>query len=351
MTIIGNGKFRLLAIAAVVGMAVSALAGGKFKIEWDDFSHGFSASSPSDKWFYFAAGPFVGSDGIESTSNKGLLVRSPGVNPITGKPAFTLTMPQEGSPGNPFSLPGGFDHVKWLAYANHFATTRFSGFYAEPHKKLTFETWIDGQSYGNEFNPFAGAVTNPNDDVRLATPAMNTIDLETYLVSDFFFTNERVYALYERLPFGRVEGHNYAAFTYAIPVARRHPGEWMHLSIAYDRSAGTMRWLIDDQEVFRVSHLGHRIDRRFMILDHGGDEETVVCNQRDVGMGTFTLLDGGLPTQNALVKLSNATDFYYSTLHGFPTAASFLDPLSADLSRLWGEGADLRVKKVVVGSK
>jgi hypothetical protein len=348
------GVLRTLSFAVVLAgtLGVQAHAQSSYSLTWDDFSQGFNTSGPLTKWFYFAAGPFVGNDGVVSTSSKGLYVAAPGVNTVTGKPAFTLTVGQEGGPENPFSLPGGFDHVKWLAYAAHGASSGYPGFDAVPGQELKFDTWIGGQSYGNEFNPFGNAVSDPQDDVRLAAPAMNTIDLETYLVSDFFMTNKRIYALYERLPFGRTPDDNYAAFTYAIPVGTRKPGQMQHLAIAYNRSAGTMRWLIDDVEVFRVDHLGFRLpSRQYMILDHGGTEETVVCRQRDVGMGTFTLLDGGTPSQQALVQLTTSPSFYFSTTTGQPTAQTFLDLYSTHLSRIWGEGADLSVKKVMVSSR
>ncbi|MBI1334784.1 MAG: hypothetical protein GC165_18105 [Armatimonadetes bacterium] len=339
---------RTLGIAALLGCASFVFGQKNYNIMYDDFNDGFSVNSPTAKWFYFAAGPFVGDDGIVSTSNKGLYVRAKGTNPLTGLPAFTLSVGQE---TDPFSLPGGFDHVKWLAYANHLASTGVPGFDAVPGQELTFETWIGGESYGNEQHPFGANVTDPDDDVRLAAPAMNTIDLESFLVSDFFMTNKRIYALYERLPFGRTPGHNYAAFTYVIPVATRKKSEMQHLSIAYDRSAGRMRWMVDGKEVFRVDHVGHRIDRKYMLLDHGGIEEDVDCRQRDIGFGTFTLLDGGTNGQPGLVQLSSVPDFYFNTALGEPYGQSFIDSLSLPNSRLWGEGADLWVKKVQVSSK
>ena len=124
-----------------------------------------------------------------------------------------------------------------------------------------------------------------------------------------------------------------------------------HLAIAYNRSAGTMTWLIDNVEVFRVSRLGYRLpSRQYMILDHGGIEENVVCRQRDVGFGTFTLLDGALQGGPGLVKLSVAPGFYSDPAPGSP-GQIFVDALSQHGSRLWGEGADLRVKKVQVSSR
>src|SRR5262245_20848655 len=75
-----------------------------YQITWDDFRNGFDAASPTAKWFYFAAGPFVGDDGIATTNQNGLVVVSSGVNASTGEPAFTKTLGQEDENGG---LPGG----------------------------------------------------------------------------------------------------------------------------------------------------------------------------------------------------------------------------------------------------
>jgi hypothetical protein len=80
---------------------------------------------------------------------------------------------------------------------------------------------------GTADHPFGNAVTNVEDDLRLASFALNAIDLETYMVFDIFYTNKRIYAVYEHLPFGRQSMGGpfgeYAAFTYAIPLANRSP--------------------------------------------------------------------------------------------------------------------------------
>ena len=174
------------ALVVAAGVAASGQPSG-YSILWDDFSSGFSvAPAAGAKWFYFSAGPFVGNDGAATTSNKGLRVSTP---------QFSLTLGQEGSIENPYSLPGGLDHVKWLVYANHTASSFFPGFDAVAGQELRFDTWISGESFGNTPNPFGSAVADPDDDVRLATTAMNTIDFETFLVADFFMTNKRIYVV------------------------------------------------------------------------------------------------------------------------------------------------------------
>ena len=329
-----------------------------FRILWDDFKDGFAVSAvpgPDIKWLYFSFGPnFVGDDGVETTSqagpDKGLTVRSSGTNAATGEPAFTKTVGQEGASDNP-GVPGGLDHVKYLTYMNRFASTGFPGFEAVPGEELVYEARIGGQSFGNDANPFGDAVDDPEDDLRLGSVAMNAIDVETFMVFDFFMTNKTIYAFYERLPFGRTPANDYAAFSYQIPVASRSPGEIHRLRIAYDRSAGVIRWLIGGQEVFRVDNIGQRIDPQFLTIDHGGVEPAQPLELRQLwgGMGAFTLLDAALPSGTALVKLSLAPDFYFDPVTGEPE--EFEDDDSLPENRLFGQGVELRVEKYVVSSR
>src|SRR5262245_16637606 len=133
-----HGLSLVAALILAAGVAASGQPGG-YAILWDDFSDGFSvAPAAGAKWFYFGAGPFVGNDGVATTSNKGLAVSSP---------QFSLTLGREGSIENPFSLPGGLDHVKWLVYANHTASSFFPGFDAIAGQELQFDPWMSGESF------------------------------------------------------------------------------------------------------------------------------------------------------------------------------------------------------------
>ena len=355
----------LLATATVPFDAemVAAQDARPYRKVWDDFSNGFSATitsgAPGVRWFYFSAGPFVGDDGLTTTSSRGLRVVPKGTNPATHQPAFTRTLGQEASNGG---LPGGLDHVKWLVYANNIASAGVPGFDAVPGQELACETRITGRTFGTAGHPFGRHVEDADDDLRLASVAFNAIDFETFLVADFFVTNERIYALYERLPFGRPSSggslNEYASFTFAVPVATRSTGDQHNLKIAYDRSRGLVRWLVEGREVLRVDRLGYRLDRRYMVLDHGGEETRIQPRQLACGMGMFTLLDASRPPQRqsdpateALVKLSTAARFYFHTGLGSPTAQTFFDPNSRPAARLFGQGAELNVRRLVVSSR
>jgi hypothetical protein len=334
----------LAAVAAVqIGVPEAVAQSGERRTVWDDFRGGFSATGPDAKWFYFSAGPYVGDDGVTTTSDQGLRVVPTGKNPATGRPAFVRTLGQEDDNG--LGLPGGLDHVKWLAYMNHTAASGFPGFDALPGQELACEAVVGGRTFGTRGHPFGASVSGPEDDPRLATVAMNTIDFETYMVFDFFLTNEGLYAVYERLPFGRTETNRYASFTYVVPLGRRDPGDMHALAIAYDRAAGRVRWLVDGREAFRVDRPGRRIDQRFLTLDHGGVEEDVSLRQMNCGMGMFTLLDAYRPTNTGLVRLSSQPSFYFNPQQGEPAPATFVDEQSRPGSRIFGQGAELRVRR------
>ena len=340
------------ALAEAPNASVAQASPNGYRIVWDTFTNGFSVDAPNAKWFYFSAGPYVGNDGLETTHPSGLKVVSSGTNATTGDPAFTLTLAQEGSDDNPYSLPGGLDHVKWLVYMNTLASSGMPGFDAVAGQELTCESTMSGESFGNAAHTFGSAVENAEDDLRLGAVAMNSIDFDSFMVFDFFLTNERIYAFYERLPFAdRAVYGNYAAFSFQIPVADRNPEDDHNLKIAYDKAAGTVRWLVEGVEVFRVDRIGYRIDREYMVLDHGGVEQDVSPNQLNCGMGMFTLLDAHGPQNTGLVKLSNAPGFYFNPEVGAPEPESFIDEAGLASNRLFGQGAELRMRQYVVSSR
>src|SRR4051812_14798396 len=136
-----------------------------------------------------------------------------------------------------------------------------------------------------------------------------------------------------------------------MPLGDRRPGDKHKLSTVYDRGAGTVRWLVNGKERFRIDRIGYRIDRQYMTLDHGGDEVLVEPKQLDFGMGLFTLLDGALPSGQALVRLSSQANFYFDPAVGQPTPQTFGDEESRDESRLFGQGAAIHVERFTVESR
>ena len=354
-------KLRLLIVATVMAVAASVPSAGRSAgvlaasstslPVWDDFSGGFTVGTPTAKWFYFQAGSYIGDDGITKTGpHGGLAVVPTGTNPTTGLPAFVRTLGQEQLNGG---LPGGLDHVKWLVYMNHTASSGYPGFDAVPGQELVCQATLSGQTFGTSPNPFCAAAPTPSDDLRLAGIAMNVIDFQTYMVFDVWYTDTHIYAFYEHLPFGRKSMggsyDEYAAFSYAIPIASRTPGDVHTVAVAYDKAAGTVRWSVDGSVKFSVGNLGYRIARRYMLLDHGGTEEHFSPKQLDCGMGMFTLLDGHGPLNKGLVRLSSAANFYFNPAVGAPRVETFVDDRSRHANRIFGQGAVLHVQKYQVG--
>ncbi|KFE68364.1 DUF6081 family protein [Hyalangium minutum] len=310
------------------------------------FDSPFSVGTPGARWAFFSVGPVPFNDGLAQTSPDGLWLVPPGRNPRTGEPAYSLSQVPEKSADE---VPGQFDHCKWLVFSTHKASTGLPGFDAVRGEELAFEAWMTGRTFGTKAHPFGPAVRNPEEDFRLATFGQNTIDVETGMVFDFLFTNEQIYALYERLPFARTPQNPYAAFTYAIPLARRTPEAVHHVKIAYDRAAGTVRWELEGKEVFRVDKLGRSLDSRWLIGDHGGQEQDVELRQLNVGFGLFSLLDCFLEGRG-LVRLSGQPDFYVLPPAKPGQAAGFADEQSHASNRLFGQGAELRMRQCNVSS-
>ncbi|MBV2155133.1 DUF6081 family protein [Kitasatospora sp. SUK 42] len=322
----------------------AAVEGGG-RVVWDDFRDGFDHGGEGSRWTLTPGGDTLpDGDGIVTTSEAGLRVVPTGVNLRTGEPAFAATTGRESEGGG-----GAADHLKFFALARHTSKAGILGFDAEPGRVLTIDVTMSVRTFGVERHPFGAAVADPRGDLRLAAGTMNTVDPETLMVFDFFVTDDRVYAFYERLP---RPGADYAAFSYALPVARRSTVDQVHnLAVGYDRSAGTVEWQVDGRTVLTVDRIGLRpADRKHLILDLGGREELVEPRQLAGGFGTFTLLDAGMPgTGGGLVQVSDDLR-YYDPAQGEPVPQRFADPASLPRHRLWGQGAQLDVRELGVTS-
>jgi hypothetical protein len=259
-------------------------------------------------------------DGIASTSNQGLHVKAAGTNPLSGEPAFSK------------ASPGESDHVKWMADTQHLSSNSVPGFDAIPGQELRCTMWARGRTFGTAAHPFGSAVSNPHTDMRLASFAMNTIDLETGMVFDVWMTDTAIYPYYERLNLSGAA--TYRAFSSVFPPVSRVPGEQVKVTVAYDRGAGVVRWLVDDIEVGHVRNVGLPAAGATTIIDHGGTPTAAAPRQLNCGMALFTLLDGGLPpARTGLVSLAEP--------YTFPTA--FVGGPS-----VFGQGAEMCVARFEV---
>ena len=224
-----------------------------------------------------------GSDGVVVQDSTGLTVTS---NPFT------------------FTIPLGNEHVKWLRYYKTLIPL------CDSHEVI-FEANIAAQ----QFIPIPEAIPvdmrprirNVNDDIRLASAALNLLDQSTWMVFDFFMSNTSIYAFYERLPNGKPSfGGNledYAAFSNAIWVAPRSGvdplSDVIKLAIGIHSGKGIVTWYVNDIPVFSINRIGYRTHEEYRLLDHGGPERIVNLSSISVGFGTFSLLDMALPNNYA----------------------------------------------------
>ncbi|MFE6872371.1 DUF6081 family protein [Kitasatospora sp. NPDC057692] len=317
----------------------------------DDFRAGFDTAA---RWQ-------AGGDGIAAASADGLAVRSTGTDPATGEPVFTATRAPD-APGG-----GRGDHLKWTALVRHTARSGLPGFDLPPGGALTVDAVLAARFPGTGRHPFGAAVADPAGDPRLAAAGLVVLDPVSRTVFDFLLTDTRVYALYECLPPPGTDpaaptaptaatapaapaAPRRAAFSHAVPVAARTPGAWHRCAVRVDRSGTRVTWLLDGAEVLAVDRIGHRLPgRRHLLLDHGGEPgEPSRLGQLTAGLAVLTLLDGAGPDGRALVRLDAEPGFYADVRAGAPVPQAFVDEHSRPESRLFGAGAELRVRELTV---
>lgn len=231
--------------------------------------------------------------------------------------------------------------MKWFATVNKQSSKGLTGFDAPSGQAIYIEAVLGGRTYGTEGHPFGEAVREVCSDLRLGAPAMVTMDQETNVVFDFFLTNTSIFALYERAPFARDKFGNYAAFSFAVPVGSRSTEDWHKLAVSYDRDSNTARWFVDGEIVLEVDRVGRRLDRRYMVIDVGGEEQITRLDQLDCGLGMFTLLDASFNGGPGLVNLYGYPMFFSPSL-GEPHPLQYVDEDSLQSSRLFGQGAELK---------
>lgn len=283
---------------------------------------------------------------------------------------FTSTYPASGSGPDP---SGGLDHVKWLAYLGDGET--FSSFSTDvggcDARELVYEGYV---SCRIELGDVPYNVTYPDEDYRLAACGFNTIAFPQFntavgsgawKVADFFFTAKSIVIIDERLPFGKPAyfgGYNdYMAYTSVVQVAKRTEDEFHKVAIAFNRARGTIRYLLDDHEVYRTTRPGFAPGVCDTAIYHGGENEHAFPDNVSFGFGTFTILDahqlndGQCKPNAALARLTTGNFTYgdpFNIVDGEPAFPGNFVKDTPDLSdRIWGQGAQMIVEWVRVGTQ
>jgi hypothetical protein len=237
----------------------------------EDFTEGVR-TGPGAPWRLRPVDALAEGDGAVRGTPDGLEVVPLGVNETTGEPAFS-------TPAQPVM------HLRWAAFTTHTSPSGRPGFDTEDGQVLTVSADVAARGIGLRPHPYDDVV-NAEADIRLGAAGLISVDLESGLVCDFFLTHHRLYAVYERLAL-RPDAE-FAAFTYAVPVADRSPEQVHRLEISFARSTGAATWRADGREVLTVNRLGTRcLDVAHLKRDNGGTEEQVTPRQFSYGLGLF----------------------------------------------------------------
>ncbi|TQM85050.1 hypothetical protein FHX81_7519 [Saccharothrix saharensis] len=240
----------------------------------DDFSAGFRHEGPDARWRVRPSGALPAGDGVVRTSSDGVVVEPPGVDPVTGEPAFARP-----------ATDGPTEHIRWAAFAASTSAAGWSGFDVAPGSRFGATMAMSAQFFGLDKHDL-GAGVDPDSDLRLGMAGMICVDLESGLVFDFVLTRRRVYALYERLP---RPGLTHAAFSYAVPVAVREPDRFHDFEVRLDADRAVVRWRLDGADVLAVDRIGLRcLDPEYLKKDEEGPESEVLPRQLALGFGLFT---------------------------------------------------------------
>ena len=128
------------------------------------------------------------------------------------------------------------------------------------------------------------------------------------------------------------------------------------VTIAYNRSAGYVRWLIGGIEMFKIVQLGFGLEPSLCITDFGGNDEIVDSESFNIGFGTVDWLDATVPYNpgnlnvSALVQLIPNPNRYLNP-HTIPgTPQTFFDSSSQDSNRIFNQSATLHVDSITIST-
>ncbi len=196
---------------------------------------------------------------------------------------------------NAASGGGVLDHVKVL----YLTQPQSVG----PEEIYEVKTRFRGKIHQPESLP---SFVSDKNDPRLGSAIFVTIS-DDFLVLDFVLTNDKIYALYERLPFGWNNGP-YSAFTSVHFLKKRKPQDIHDLKLVIDKKNRKITWTADNKSVSikhpglqpGKSYNGKTFNDNFNIVlslippgDVSIQTDTPQLNSFQSGPGLFTLMDMG----------------------------------------------------------
>lgn len=223
-----------------------------------------------------------GTDGTMSIDSEGLLVVA---NPFTA------------------TIPLGNEHPKNLRYWNS-PFTLSDDYEIRYEAELAVQQYIDINMIPDE--NMKRRIRNVDEDIRLCSGAINTLDPETWTVFDIFFSNEKIYCFVERLPFGQTDENKYAAYSAGVHTILRTGDPYNDfVKVAIGLKKSTAHFYINDVNVFNVPRIGVRESDQYRLLDHQGSAQSIKINSSYFGFGLFSLLDMQLPYNYSRQKVND----------------------------------------------
>lgn len=261
----------------------------------EDFSSGFfetgDIGSKAD-WFYYKQQDFLAKDPQTRIS-----FRKNRLEVVI--PQYTLTS------------EGRLDHLKFLFFKNILnKETGMPGFPVPDEGELKYEIVAQFTPLGTDSNPFEA----PDDDYRLSSGGLISLDFETFTVYGFLISCNRVYILYERWPFDTSVDNPAAFFTYIIPCREIEPSSEHAYRMVYNKDTYSLTWFIDDDKVFSWDQFGKRLGEEheeycaYRDFPNTADPEALLpirAGQRVFGAGLFTFLDAGSRHDSGLVDITD----------------------------------------------
>ena len=267
---------------------------------------------------------------------------------------------------NSASGNGILDHVKF---------TQFLQPIAIPNKgALQFKVRIGGTIVQPAILP--SFISQPNDP---RTGSFGLVLLTNdFVAMNLLVTNNKIYAFYERLPFGWSATTTYSSFSAAHFVKSRTPTDIHDLELTFDKKNNKLIYVVDGIKV-EIDHPGlqpHKIyedgksynNNFFIVLERNPPRPTNLRTDRvnptsaTLGFGTFTTMDMGdydvAISSNTVspgyIRLQDnyirPTSFLFNKSLPVPPGSKPLNSNDPQITTVYGQGAIIDVYKLLVNS-
>jgi hypothetical protein len=262
---------------------------------YDTFSNGCfdtgDAGSGAD-WCYYRHGGFT--------------ARDPQTRLSVRKNRLAVDIPR-------FSLAstGYNDRLKFMVFRNcRNQDTGFPGFRAPDGAALRCDVRARFLMKGTNANPYRTS----EEDFRLSSGVLLSVDYETNTTFGFVIAGSRVYALYERRTGGVPQESSSPVFCYIKPLRAIEAGSEHLYGMVYDKQQSTATWVIDAEPVFSWNRFGRRLSKEddpYCVATGPAkqigtaDGDLVESHQRFFGAGVCTFMDAAIPDARRLVDINN----------------------------------------------